>query len=97
MSNQQIEQSIRVFFDRMHELINPIDPERLKLDSVHQVKNNVKQFYKKKAEQCDKLLQELDQMNAERPTILEWKKKQITDASSHNLANLRAKGDFYDT
>ena len=50
MSNQQIEQSIRVFFDRMHELINPIDPERLKLDSVHQVKNNVKQFYKKKAE-----------------------------------------------
>ena len=74
MSNQQIEQSIRVFFDRMHELINPIDPERLKLDSVHQVKNNVKQFYKKKAEQCDKLLQELDQMNAERPTILEWKK-----------------------
>ena len=56
MSNQQIEQSIRVFFDRMHELINPIDSERLKLDSVHQVKNDVKQFYKKKSEQCDKLL-----------------------------------------
>jgi len=29
----------------MHELINPIDNDRLKLDSVHQVKNVVKTFY----------------------------------------------------
>ena len=25
MSNKQIEENIRVFFDRMHELVNPID------------------------------------------------------------------------
>ena len=25
MSNKQIEENIKVFFDRMHELVNPID------------------------------------------------------------------------
>jgi len=34
MSNKQIEENIKVFFDRMHELVNPIDQTRLKLDSV---------------------------------------------------------------
>ena len=42
MSNKQIEENIRVFFDRIHELVNPIDQQRLKLDSVHQVKSTVK-------------------------------------------------------
>ena len=58
----------------MHELINPIDPERLKLDSVQCIKQDVKHFYKKKAEQCEKLLLELDQANTERPTVLQLKK-----------------------
>ena len=40
----------------MHELINPIDQGRLKLDSVQQIKNTVKTFYKKKAEVSDKML-----------------------------------------
>lgn len=35
MSTKQIEQSIKVFYDRLKELINPIDELRLKLDSVH--------------------------------------------------------------
>jgi hypothetical protein len=33
-SNEEIEQNMKVFYDRMHELINPIEHERLKLDSV---------------------------------------------------------------
>lgn len=35
LSIKQIQQSIKVFYDRLKELINPIDEERLKLDSVH--------------------------------------------------------------
>ena len=38
MSIKQIQQSIKVFYDRLKELINPIDEQRLKLDSVHNVK-----------------------------------------------------------
>ena len=73
MSNKQIEENIRVFFDRMHELVNPIDQQRLKLDSVQQIKATVKTFYKRKAEVSDKLLQELDQMSAERPLMIKVK------------------------
>ena len=73
LSNKQIEENIKVFFDRMHELINPIDQGRLKLDSVQQIKNTVKTFYKKKAEVSDKMLQELDQMTAERPIMTKVK------------------------
>ena len=49
MSNKQIEENFRVFLDRIHELVNPIDHGRLKLDSVQQIKTTVKTFYKKKA------------------------------------------------
>jgi hypothetical protein len=48
MSIAQMKESIKVFFDRLNELISPIDIERLKLDSVSQVKTIVKQFYNKK-------------------------------------------------
>lgn len=56
MSNKQIEENIRVFFDRMHELLNPIDAQRLKLDSVSKIKSTVKTFYKKKANVAEMLL-----------------------------------------
>ena len=64
-----------MFYDRLKELINPIDEERLKLDSVHQVKSTVRDFYKKKNQQCKQLLQELDKMTAERFHILNLKKR----------------------
>jgi len=44
-SNEEIEQNMKVFYDRIHELINPIEHERLKLDSVAQIKGVVKTFY----------------------------------------------------
>ena len=84
MSNKQIEENIRVFFDRMHELVNPIDEQRLKLDSVQQIKSTVKTFYKRKADQCESLLQELDQMRAERPTMIEVKQQQFNDPECYN-------------
>lgn len=62
-----------MFFDRIHELVNPIDPQRLKLDSVAQIKSTVKAFYKKKANLSEQLLQELDQMSAERPMMIKVK------------------------
>ena len=48
MSKKQIERNIQEIYNRLKELINPIDEERLKLDSVHQVKNVVRTFYQKK-------------------------------------------------
>jgi hypothetical protein len=67
MSKKEILKSIKVFYDRLKELINPIDEERLKLDSVNNVKSTVQEFYKKKNSQCQELLAELDKMAAERP------------------------------
>ena len=40
-SSAQVQKSIRLFTDRLKELINPIDPQRLDLDSVAQVKEVV--------------------------------------------------------
>ena len=88
MSNKQIEENIRVFFDRMHELVNPIDQQRLKLDSVQQIKATVKTFYKRKAEVSDKLLQELDQMSAERPLMIKVKQGQFNEPEVNNQPNL---------
>ena len=88
MSNKQIEENIKVFFDRMHELVNPIDHTRLKLDSVQQIKSTVKTFYKKKADLSDKLLTELDQMTAERPDVIKIKQGQFNDPESNQQANL---------
>ena len=48
MSIKEIQQSIKVFYDRLKELMNPIDEERLKLDTVYQIKATVKEFYSQK-------------------------------------------------
>ena len=84
LSNKQIEENIKVFFDRMHELVNPIDEQRLKLDSVQQIKHTVKTFYKKKVAVAQTLLQELDQMRAERPEMVRVKRSQFNDPEMYN-------------
>ena len=91
LSNKQIEENIRVFFDRMHELVNPIDEQRLKLDSVQQIKSTVKTFYKKKVDVAEDMLRELDQMRAERPYITRVKRAQFNDPRSNDQANLHSK------
>ena len=45
LTSHQIEHNIKVFYDRIHELVNPIEYERLKIDGVQQIKNVVKTFY----------------------------------------------------
>jgi hypothetical protein len=45
MSTKEIEQSIKIFYDRLKELINPIDEDRLRLDAVNNAKATVRQFY----------------------------------------------------
>ena len=42
MSSSEIEESIKVFYDRIKEMLNPTAEERLKLDSVHNCKEVVK-------------------------------------------------------
>jgi hypothetical protein len=94
-SSEEIEQNIKVFYDRMHELINPIEHERLKLDSVAQIKGVVKTFYQTKQAQCEQLLLSLDQMNHERRYVMELKQQQYNAASKHNSGNLyAAKGPY---
>jgi hypothetical protein len=65
----------------LKELINPIDDERLKLDSVHNVKETVRNFYLKKNQQCEGLLAELDLMTSERPELIKLKKKFFGEAT----------------
>ena len=48
LSKKEIQQSIQGIYSRLLELTNPIDEKRLKMDSVHQVKQTVRQFYKRK-------------------------------------------------
>jgi len=48
MDQKKIQQDIKMFFDRLNELMNPIEKERLKVDSVSQIKHVVKTFYETK-------------------------------------------------
>lgn len=72
----------------MHELVNPIDEQRLKLDSVAQIKSTVKTFYKRKADVAHILLQELDQKRAERPDLIRIKRKHFNEPEKHTQDNL---------
>lgn len=87
LTSHQIEHNIKVFYDRIHELINPIEHERLKLDSVAQIKSSVKTFYQTKQKQCTQLLENLDQMRHERRYVMDLKTKQFND-STETLGNL---------
>ena len=55
---------------------------------MQQIKSTVKTFYKRKAEVSDKLLQELDQMSAERPLMIQVKQGQFNEPDTNNQANL---------
>jgi len=52
MDKKKIQQDIRQFYDRFNELMNPIESERLSIDSVSQIKNAVRNFYQTKQLQC---------------------------------------------
>jgi hypothetical protein len=72
-----------VFYDRIRELVNPIDPTRLDLDAVHGCKDVVMKFYRRKKDQCDALLEELDKMCSER-TVQFKLKAQLIDQVGQN-------------
>lgn len=48
MSKRQIERSIQEQFNKLKEMMNPIDEERLQFDAVNNIKKVVKTFYQKK-------------------------------------------------
>lgn len=77
MARKHTQKSIEEVYNRLKELINPVDGERLQLDSVHQIKNVVRTFYIKKSAQCSELLAQLDRMTSERPHSLSIKKQLI--------------------
>jgi hypothetical protein len=74
MSKRQIEKSVKEQFNKLKEMMNPIDEERLQLDAVNNCKKVVKTFYQKKIVKSNQLMHDLDRMTVERPYIMELKK-----------------------
>lgn len=74
MSKRQIEKSVKEQFNKLKEMMNPIDEERLQLDAVSNCKKVVKTFYQKKIVKSNQLMHDLDRMTVERPYIMELKK-----------------------
>ena len=74
MSKRQIEKSVKEQFNKLKEMMNPIDGERLQLDAVNNCKKVVKTFYQKKIVKSNQLMHDLDRMTVERPYIMELKK-----------------------
>ena len=93
-SSAQVQKSIRLFTDRLKELINPIDPQRLDLDSVAQVKEVVAEFYARKSQKCQQLLWELDKRQDDRPNILRLKKGLIRTHETGSMKSVRLEADY---
>jgi|LauGreDrversion4_2_1035121.scaffolds.fasta_scaffold156409_3 hypothetical protein len=53
----------------------------MQLDSVYQIKAHTREFYERKYKMSHALIESLDAMNNERPTMLQFKKRhfKITD------------------
>ena len=83
-----------MFFDRLNELMNPIEKERLKVDSVSSIKNVVKTFYQTKQMQCQQLLESLDLMNHERRQIMDMKKKKSDNPERVQQPVINAEGQI---
>jgi hypothetical protein len=54
----------------LKDIFNPSDMAAMELDSVYQLKNICKDFYRKKQLMSSALIQTLDALSNERPTVL---------------------------
>lgn len=59
----------------LSDIFTPSDPKSLELDSVYQLKKFTKEFYQRKAILSKELLETLDALNNERPTVIQLKRK----------------------
>ncbi len=59
----------------LQEILSPVEPDSLELDSVFQLKNLVKSYYEKKGVMCENLTNTLYAMLCERPNIIDAKKR----------------------
>jgi hypothetical protein len=67
---------IKSFIHLLQDLLNPAEiPEARELDSVFQIKAQVRSYYERKGELSDNLTQTLYAMMQERTSIIESKKK----------------------
>lgn len=59
----------------LKDIFNPSDMAAMELDSVFQLKNICKDFYRKKQLMSTALIQTLDALSNERPTVLQMKRR----------------------
>jgi hypothetical protein len=59
----------------LSDIFTPNDKKSLELDSVYQIKKYTKEYYQRKIILSKELLETLDAMNNERPSVIEFKRK----------------------
>ncbi len=63
------------FAQVLKDIFNPSDMAAMELDSVYQLKNICKDFYRKKQLLSSSLIETLDAQSNERPTVLQMKRR----------------------
>jgi hypothetical protein len=63
------------FSQVLKDIFNPSDMAAMELDSVYQLKNICKDFYRKKQLMSSALIQTLDALSNERPAVLQMKRR----------------------
>jgi hypothetical protein len=89
------EQALLAFLERggfsqvLKDIFNPSDMSAMELDSVFQLKNLCKDFYRKKQLMSASLLQSLDALSNERPVVLQMKRRHFnTEVTGDKKASL---------
>ena len=73
----------------LKDIFNPSDMAAMELDSVYQLKNICKDFYRKKQLMSQALIETLDALSNERPTVLQMKRRHFNpDVASNKRESL---------
>jgi len=62
----------------LNDIFNPTDMKSLELDSVYQIKKFCRDFYQRKSQMSKELLETLDALSNERPSVLKNKSKHFS-------------------
>ena len=77
------------FAQVLKDIFNPSDMAAMELDSVYQLKNICKDFYRKKQLMSQALIETLDALSNERPTVLQMKRRHFNpDVASNKRESL---------
>ena len=73
------------FSQVLKDIFNPSDMAAMELDSVYQLKNICKDFYRKKQLMSSALIQTLDALSNERPTVLQMKRRHFNPDAAPSM------------